>query len=160
MRSSHTESPETGNRAGFTLAELAVVILILGILAGLALPNLRSAIHKADAAHVISDAHTVIVAASEHLSSEGRFPSGAAPGSVPPELRDLLPDNFEFRYKGATYMWWGFTLPTGIDFWGSRHIGIFMVSYGGEAGLARAMKAHRGTNRYWSPHFFYIVHPG
>ena len=47
------------NRKGFTLVELVVVIAILGILAGLAIPRFMSATETARGARIIADMRTL-----------------------------------------------------------------------------------------------------
>ena len=103
------------DRRGFTMAEVAIVVMVVGILAGITLPNLRYAMLKADAAHIVSDAHTISLAAYEQLSETGSFPSSGAYGVVPSQMEDYLPENYEFRYRGdVLYAWFSFTLPSGF----------------------------------------------
>ncbi len=147
-------------RRGFTLIELLVVILMLGILAGIALPSFRSALFKADAAHIVSDAHTVSLAASEFLSDNGHFPGMGSYGSIPAELVGYLPENFEFGHKDAQYLWLGISYPNANNAWRAKNLGLFVVYYPGNPELAEALKAHRGTDRYWSQTLFYIIYRG
>lgn len=148
------------DRRGFTLAELAVTVMVVGILAGLALPNVRYAILKADAAHIVSDAHTVQLAAYEYLYDNGSFPSFSGYGIAPPGLEPYLPDGFSFMYKGVQYAWWSFTFPTANNFWKSRNIGIFLINYQSRLDLADPMKSHTGPDAYWNPTLFYFIYPG
>ncbi len=151
----------TPNRkAGFTLVELAVALLIVGILAGLALPNLHQAILKADAAHIASDAHTVQLAAYAYLNDHGSFPSPGPMGAVPPQLKSYLPEHFAFGYKGAKYWWIGFTLPNDNNVWKSRTIGLFVVNYSAQRDLAEPMKTYAGPDAYWSTTMFYYLYAG
>jgi len=46
-------------RAGFTLIEVLIVMVLIGILSGIALPPFRNLTFKADAARVVSDMTTV-----------------------------------------------------------------------------------------------------
>lgn len=149
------------DRAGFTLAELAIVVMVVGILAGLALPNLRDAMFKADAAHIVSDAHTISLAAYDYLSENGRFPSSSGYGTVPAQLVPHLPENYEFNYKDAVlYAWFSFTLPNANNFWQSRNIGILVINYSARRDLADAMKGHMGPDKSWSSTMFYFIYAG
>jgi len=149
------------DRRGFTLAELAVVVMIVGILAGVALPNLRSALFKAEASHIVSDAHTISLAAYDYLSDNGRFPGSGGFGTVPAQMEPHLPDGYEFTYRGGVqYAWFSFTLPNANNIWQSRNIGILMINYSTRLDLADAMKAHMGPDKSWSPTMFYFIYAG
>ncbi|MFQ5696898.1 MAG: type IV pilin protein [Myxococcota bacterium] len=68
------ENPASG-RSGFTLVELVIVIAILGILAGLAVPGFRQFVARSKR----SEAYTALVAIydseTEYFASNGRFAS-------------------------------------------------------------------------------------
>lgn len=141
-------------RSGFTLVELAVTVMIVGILAGLALPNLRQALLKADAAHLIADAHTVSLAAYEYLNDNGSFPVSSV------QLATYLPDGFELSYKNVSYTWFGITLPNANNTWHSRNLGILMLNYSTRPEMAGPMKSFQGGDAYWSASYFYFIWAG
>ena len=118
-------------RAGYTLVELLVVMLVVGILAGLALPRVRSALHRADATRIVTDVNTIEQAAVAHLTETGAFPSSGGVGAVPDEMEDRLPEGFSFEYKGVRYRWSSFALPS-----------------------------HAGTNAFWTQSIMLFVIPG
>ena len=139
MRVSESEpsgrlSPARGVRkgrdawAGFSLAEL-VVVMIVGIVAGIALPNIRSALFKAEAAHIVSDVSTIRLSAYTYLSETGDFPSSGGFGIAPPQLANHLPDGFPFTYKNVECAFWSFNLFGGGGFWGTNKLGTVMVSF-------------------------------
>ncbi len=61
-------------KRGFTLIELLIAMTILGILAGIAIPNYHNAILRADAATVISDFEAIRIAAYDNHASTARYP--------------------------------------------------------------------------------------
>lgn len=101
-------------RAGFTLIELMVVAAIVGILAGLAIPNLRTMILRARAAEVAGDMEVVRVAALSYNADYHSWPSESAAGNVPAGLTDYLPENFSFDGNGYQLDFENWSLPSGL----------------------------------------------
>jgi prepilin-type N-terminal cleavage/methylation domain-containing protein len=93
----------TTRRSGFTLIEVATVAVVMGILAGIAVPNLTDAIRKADAATIVSDSRLVDMAVQSYMQTNGRLPSGARWNTVPPSLTEYLPENMSFSHKQLDY---------------------------------------------------------
>jgi prepilin-type N-terminal cleavage/methylation domain-containing protein len=149
-------SPHPTRRPGFTIVELLVVVMIVGILAGLALPNLRGAALRADAAHVVADARAVGLAAHEYLSDHGRFPASGSVGTVPPEMEEFL-DGVPFEYKGMSYTWYGINIPSGFGVSGTRNIGIFVVTFNGRIDIGNTLSGFTGPNHYWNQSNFYVI---
>lgn len=97
-------------RRGFTLIEMLMVVIVLGILAGLALPKVRESRRRAEAAAVVGDLSTLRVAALGYFGDANLYPATAAAGVVPTEFVKYLPKNFDFKSKNSTtYRWmrWG-----------------------------------------------------
>ncbi len=90
-------------KRGFTLLEMLVVIVVLGILAGFAVPKVRSATSKADAARVVSDARSINVAVQGYRHDLDALPAGAGWGVTPPQLSAYLPTGMAFTYKSLEY---------------------------------------------------------
>ena len=90
-------------RRGFTLVEMLIVAVVAGILAGLAMPNLREAVFRAEAAKVASDVHTVELAVRTYMEDNGAVPRSGRWGQSPPGLSEYLPEGFPFQYKTLTY---------------------------------------------------------
>ncbi len=69
---------------GFTLIELLIVILVIGILATLLLPNYRQAAYKAQAAEIVERIHQINVAIKNYEADGLVVPGGAGPAGSPP----------------------------------------------------------------------------
>ena len=67
-----------GDRRGFTLIELMIVVVIIGILAAVAIPNFVSMMGRAREASVKSNMHVMQTAAEDFAAvSGGRYPNDA-----------------------------------------------------------------------------------
>lgn len=91
------------SRGGFSLIEMALVAVVLGILAGVSLPSLTRAIHRADAARIMTDVRNVEMAVQAHLEDTGRLPRTGRWGQVPADLVPYLPESITFQYKHLQY---------------------------------------------------------
>jgi type II secretion system protein G len=67
------------NRTGFTLVELMIVVVIIGLLASVAIPNFVSMVGRAKEASVKTNMHVMQTAAEDFAAvSGGRYPDDAA----------------------------------------------------------------------------------
>lgn len=66
------------SKKGFTLVELVVVVAILGILAGLAIPRFMEASQAARGARIVSDMRTIESAAMLYEVKSGALPENLA----------------------------------------------------------------------------------
>lgn len=89
-------------RGGFTLVELLIAAAVIGILAGIAVPVLRNAITKADAAHIVSDVRIVDLAVQQYIEENGTLPGTSAWGAAPTDLAAYIPD-MTFVYETTDY---------------------------------------------------------
>jgi prepilin-type N-terminal cleavage/methylation domain-containing protein len=83
-------------RRGFTFVELMTVIIILGLLAGIAILKYLDLRNSARAAEVAGDFRTVMVAAYNYYSDHNGWPPDGSAGVIPPSLVQYLPGSFKF----------------------------------------------------------------
>lgn len=102
------------NRGGFSLIELLMAVSIVGILAGLAIPNLTSMTYRARATEVAADLEVVRVATVSFNGDAHTWPADAAAGVVPPELVDYLPSGFSFQGNGYEIKYENQAFPGGL----------------------------------------------
>ena len=81
-------------RQGFTIIELMTVMIVIGLLAGMALLKYIDLRHRARAVQVAADLETVRLAAYNAWYEHNTWPNEAGPGQVPadsrPTFRNLL----------------------------------------------------------------------
>ena len=95
MRKTAYRRRAMGDR-GFTIIELMTVIIILGLLSGIAILKYLDLRNQARAAEVAGDFRTVMVAAYGYYSDHNAWPPDGAPGAPPPALVQYLPASFQF----------------------------------------------------------------
>lgn len=124
-------------RGGFTLLELLVTLSVMGTLAGIAVPNFRSAVYRADAAKIMADMNVVRLAVFELREESGGLPGRARWGSVPADLVPLL-DNISFTYKNLEYRLTTNARRGRVD---------FLVRYPRDSPIGNALKRFRRAGR-------------
>jgi prepilin-type N-terminal cleavage/methylation domain-containing protein len=102
------------NKRGFTLLELVVVLSVIGILAAVATPHYMRARRMAVAARIVCDFNTIVKVSMASYAEHEEFPPSANWGEIPTRFASLLPRNFAFRYRGVTYRWRRWSLPSGL----------------------------------------------
>ncbi len=135
-------------RAGFTLVELLLVMVIVGILAGLAQPSLQRALMKARAADVVGDMNVVRVAVFNYLAEEGEWPADRGRGRIPRGLEDYLPEGFDFRSERYTMDYDNWAGRRGRRFRNTFDIGLTVVMNDSELGqeVVRMLGGNAWTN--------------
>ncbi|MGE0160452.1 MAG: type II secretion system protein [Gemmatimonadales bacterium] len=101
-------------RAGFTLVELLVTVSIVGILAGLAIPNMRNMTFRARATTVAADLEALRIATLNYNGNAHAWPAEVASGVVPPELTPYLPEGFSFAGNGYEIDFENVPVPLGL----------------------------------------------
>ncbi len=81
-----------GYPSGFTLVELVVVVLVLGILAAIAVPAVISNTRDAQATALMQQMNTVADAAEFYYASNGRWPTSQNFNALPGDFAGLLPE--------------------------------------------------------------------
>lgn len=108
------EHMSDSRRGGFSLVELLVAMSIVGILAGLAIPNLRNVTDRARATTVVGDLTVLRQAILDYNADQNSWPADVASGVVPPELSAFLPDGFSFSGEGYELDFENIPLPFGL----------------------------------------------
>jgi prepilin-type N-terminal cleavage/methylation domain-containing protein len=100
-------------RHGFTIIELMMVMIVMGILSSLAVLKYVDLRHRARAAQVAADLESVRLAAYGAWYEHNAWPGEAGPGQVPVDLVPYLPQNFSFTRPEYTLDWENLVPPGG-----------------------------------------------
>jgi prepilin-type N-terminal cleavage/methylation domain-containing protein len=132
-------------RGGFTLVELLVVAAIVGILAGLAIPNLRTVLLRARATELAGDMDVVRTAVLSYNGDHHTWPEESGAGAIPGGLGPYLPDNYTFARNGYQLDFENWSLPGGLPGDPSTHtlIGVSVVVVDGN--LSNALVEFLGS---------------
>lgn len=109
------------NQKGFTLVELMVVVVIIGVLAAIAVPVYNGATDKATIAAVQANARTVNGAIQVYLSVNSSYPASTDAAA----LITLLTGNT----LGGPYLKSAISLPTGATQAYDSATGTYSITY-------------------------------
>lgn len=129
-------------RAGFTFVELMTVLIVLGLLSGLAILKYIDLTHRARAAQAAGDLEAIRIAAYGAWYETGKWPSEVGPGIIPPGLGQYLPGGFTFQRNDYTLDWENFVPANGGQTAGMQ-VGVVVSST--EPRLQHALENALGT---------------
>lgn len=109
----------TTRRGGFSLVELLIVVMVVGILVRMALPAYHQILLRARAAQALGDINAVRLAAYSYNSDTAQWPPDVNRGIVPPELVPYLGEDFTFVHEDYRLDWDNWMMPDGTP----RHSG-------------------------------------
>ena len=89
------------NQKGFTLIELMIVVVIIGILAAIAIPNFIAMQNRAKEGSTKANMHTLQLAAEDYgVTYDGVYAATMTTGS-PLDISNRLPGNFKNTFDGS-----------------------------------------------------------
>ena len=144
---------------GFSLVELLLVAVILGILAQLAIPNYKAVRDRARAVEAMADVDVIEQAARDFQADNLRWPDDVGPGSIPPGLQPHLPGDFDFEGENYLLDWERYETPGGLpgDPAVRRILGVGIVT--SDEGLGRALTDVFGERGWFAvgPSYIWII---
>ena len=95
--------------AGFTLVEIMIVVVIIGLLAAMAIPAFQRSRQRSQAARLTNDFRQYDSAYQRYALEAGQLPAAATAGGViPPGMTGYLPDAYtQPSPLGGLYVWSG-----------------------------------------------------
>ena len=140
---------------GFTRLELLLVVLLVAVIAGIAVPNYLEVVRSTRAMQAVADLYAVRAAAYLCYGDTAKWPPEAPTGVVPPELSRRIPGNVQFTGEHYRLDWENWSDEHGEAAGPSRQIlvGVSVVSADPklltdvEQLLSRSTFAQRETGR-------------
>ncbi len=91
--------PRTRERRAFTLVEILIVVVILGILAAIVVPTFAGATDESRRGAFVESLHSMIQSAEIYQARTGRFIPDSSSGVFPPELDGYIRES---DFEGGT----------------------------------------------------------
>jgi prepilin-type N-terminal cleavage/methylation domain-containing protein len=114
-------------RRGFTFIELLIVVIVMGILAGLGVLKYIDLKHRAMSAQAVADFQAIRLAAYGAWYETGAWPADAGSGIVPAGLTPYLGTGFTFARPDYSLDWENFVPPAGGPS-GGMQLGVVLTS--------------------------------
>ena len=91
---------------GFTLVEIMVVVVIIGVIAAMGMPAYRRITMRSKTAALVSDLRSYSAAFITYSLQNGRWPADGSPKQIPPEMVGALANGFGLKSPiGGVYKW-------------------------------------------------------
>lgn len=95
-------------RRGFTLVEIMIVVVIIGLLAAIAIPTFSRVKLKSQAARMANDFRQFEAAFQRYSLELGSLPGATGLGLIPTGMGGYLPDSYtQISPLGGQYLWSG-----------------------------------------------------
>jgi prepilin-type N-terminal cleavage/methylation domain-containing protein len=95
-------------RAGFTLVEIMIVVVVIGLLAAIAIPAFQRVQERSMAARFINDFRQFDSAFQRYATENGQMPPPGAAGTIPAGMDGYLPASYtNTSPMGGNYLWSG-----------------------------------------------------
>ncbi|HZW11534.1 MAG TPA: prepilin-type N-terminal cleavage/methylation domain-containing protein [Phycisphaerales bacterium] len=113
-----------GGRRAFTLVEILVVVVILGILGAIVVPQFAGAAEESRRTAFVSELRVWLEAVELHVVREGSYPADGSSGECPPGFEPYIDEEDFERGTPVGGVWdvefdeWGITSAVGVHFWG------------------------------------------
>ncbi len=117
------------SQEGFTLVELMITVVVIGVLASIAVPLFSTYVRNARAAAFATDIRTLANAGSQYSLESGDWISTSTPGSFPPELQGYFSEQ-KFNLGSPLGGDWFFDQYDASDF--TSAVGVQGATHGDE----------------------------
>ena len=123
-------APRAPRNRGFTLVEIMVVVVIIGVIAAMGMPAYRRITMRSKTAALVSDLRSYSTAFITYSLQNGRWPADGSPRQIPSELTGALPGGFALKSPiGGVYKWNYGVSADGVD----AKAAIIIETDGGDA---------------------------
>ena len=95
---------------GFTLVELMIIVLIIGLLAAMAIPAIHKSRVRSQATHLANNFRVYSQAFEVYATEQGSWPPDASRGVIPTGMEGQLPRFDEESVAGGWWDWEGNTV--------------------------------------------------